>query len=106
MTLADVALPVDYHWGCRHALLFSADMAERLAAVHAEHGDPTVVPMPVALTDGRLMLTADVLTECGPGGLLAEMWAAADKAVLLPSVEVVPLDEALALLPPPDPMPG
>jgi hypothetical protein len=27
------------------------------------------------------------------------MWQAADKAILLPSVEVVPLAEALALLP-------
>jgi hypothetical protein len=32
------------------------------------------------------------------------MWQAADKAVLLPSVEVVPIGEALALLPPSPPI--
>jgi hypothetical protein len=52
------------------------------------------------MTDGRLMLSADLLTEVMPGGLLADMWAAADKAVLLPNVEVIPWGDAIALLPP------
>jgi hypothetical protein len=30
------------------------------------------------------------------------MWEAADKAILLPAVEVVPMADALALLPEPD----
>jgi hypothetical protein len=50
------------------------------------------------------MLCADVLTEVGPGGLLQGMWEAADKAMLLPAVEVIPWSEAVALLPP-DPPP-
>ena len=50
---------------------------------------------------GRLMLCGDILTEVMPGGLLADMWAAADKSVLLPSVEVIPWADAVALLPPP-----
>jgi hypothetical protein len=33
------------------------------------------------------------------GGLLHAMWAAADQEVLLPAVEVVPLADAVALLP-------
>lgn len=55
--------------------------------------------MPVALSDGRLMLSADILTAIEPGGWLHEMWENADKAVLLPNVEVVTIAEAVALLP-------
>jgi hypothetical protein len=99
MTLADVELPVSYEWGQDHALVFTAQLAERLAELHAQHGRPDCVAMPRALTDGRLMLTADILTAIEPGGWLHAMWEAADKAILLPAVEVVPLAEALALLP-------
>lgn len=106
MTLADVMLPVTYEWGRNHALVFSEEMATRLAELHGQHGNPAVVPVPLRLTDGRFMLTADVLTECVPGGMLADMWAAADKAILLPSVDVMPLDEAIRLLPPPEPFPS
>lgn len=99
MTLADVELPVTVEWGRSHALLFTAEMAGRLAAVHAEHGNSNCVPMPRPTTDGRMFLRADLLTEVMPGGLLHSMWEAADKAILLPGVEVVTLAEGLALLP-------
>lgn len=99
MTLAEVSLPITDAWGKAHALVFSPALAQRLSAVHAEHGDSRCVPMPRALTDGRLMLSADILTEVTPGGLLNAMWSAADQAVLLPSVEVIPWAEAVALLP-------
>lgn len=99
MTLQDITLPVTYDWGQQHALLFSPALAQRLAELHAEHGRPDCIAMPVTLTDGRLMLSADILTAIEPGGWLHEMWEAADKAVLLPSVEVVPIAEAMALLP-------
>jgi hypothetical protein len=55
--------------------------------------------MPRLLTDGRLMLSADVLTEIEPGGLLHAMWAAADQQVLGASVDVMPWADAVALLP-------
>jgi len=55
--------------------------------------------MPLTLTDGRLMLCADILTEVLPGGLLADMWAAADKEILGKEVEVIPWSDALLLLP-------
>jgi hypothetical protein len=51
------------------------------------------------------MLGADVLTEVRAGGLLAAMWSAADQAVLGASVEVIPWDDAVAMLPEPEPMP-
>ena len=100
MTLADVAFPVAYEWGVAHALVFTPALAGRLAQLHAEHGRPDCVAMPVALADGRLMLTADILTATEPGGYLHEMWQQADMSVLLPAVEVVPIADAVALLPP------
>ena len=99
MTLNDITFPVAYEWGTQHALLFTPALAQRLAELHAEHGRPDCLASPVLLTDGRLMLTADILTATDPGGYLHAMWEAADKAVLLPAVEVVPLAEAVALLP-------
>jgi hypothetical protein len=104
MKLADLTLPISYDDARQYALVFTPALAARLAELHAIHGSPVCVPVPRMLTDGRLMLCADLLTEVQPGGLLAEMWAAADKAVLLTSVEVMPWAEALAMLPPePDP---
>ena len=101
MTLADVSLPVTYEWGRAHALLFAPQLAARLAEIHAAYGSQKCVPMPATLTDGRLMLSADILTEVMPGGMLHAMWVHADQSVLLPSVEVVPIEEAMALMPQP-----
>lgn len=104
MTLADIALPVSYEYAQGYALVFAPSLAQRLAELHAKFGSPKCVPVPRTLTDGRLMLAADILTEVMPGGLLADMWAAADKAVLLPAVEVMPWADAVALLPPDPPL--
>jgi hypothetical protein len=101
MTLSDITLPVAYEWGREHALLFSPALAARLAELHSEYGRPDCIAMPRALADGRLMLSADILTAVEPGGWLHEMWEAADKATLLPAVEVVPIEEAMALMPKP-----
>ena len=98
MTLADIALPVTYEWGVGHALLFDAALAQRLAEVQAQHGDPRHVPAPRTLTDGRFMLTADILTECLPGGLVYGGFSQLD-AGRFDEIEVVPLAQALALLP-------
>lgn len=100
MTLADLPLPISYADAQGYALVFTPALAQRLAQMHAQYGDNRCVPMPRALADGRLMLAADILTEIEPGGLLHAMWEAADKTVLLPAVEVLPMAEALALLPP------
>lgn len=104
MTLGDLMLPISYEDARQYALVFTTQLAGRLAQLHAEHGSQKCVPMPRTLADGRLMLSADVLTEVGPGGLLEAMWEAADKAVLNQAVEVLPWAEAVALLPP-DPSP-
>jgi hypothetical protein len=99
MTLGDFSLPIAYEEARRWALVFTPPLAARLAELHAVHGHPACVPVPRAMTDGRLMLSADLLTEVVPGGMLHAMWQAADKAVLLASVEVIPWDDALAMLP-------
>lgn len=104
MTLGDVSLPITYQWGRGHALAFTTQLAGRLAELHAVHGSPNCVPVPRVMTDGRLMLSADLLTEIEPGGLLHAMWEAADQSVLAQAVEVLPWAEAVAMLPP-DPSP-
>ena len=104
MTLRDLPLPISYEDARQLALVFSPQLARRLAELHAIHGSPNCVPMPRTLTDGRLMLCADLLTEVMPGGLLHAMWAAADQATLLASVEDIPRADALAMLPPDPPM--
>ena len=104
MTLGEITLPIADTDAKALALVFTAQLAGRLAELHAEHGSANCVPVPRVLADGRLMLSADVLTEVGPGGLLEAMWAAADKNVLNAAVEVLPWADALALLPP-DPSP-
>ena len=104
MTLSDLTLPIVYEDAQHWALVFSSSLAQRLAELHALHGSPNCVLVPRMLTDGRLMLSADVLTEVMPGGLLHEMWQAADQAVLLASVEVIPWADAVALLPPDPPV--
>jgi hypothetical protein len=98
MNLSDVLLPVSYQWGVAHALVFGVALAQRLAAVQGQHGDPRHVPAPRMLTDGRYMLTADILTECLPGGLVYGGFSQLD-AGRFDEIEVVPLAEALALLP-------
>jgi len=99
MTLAELTLPISCDDCKGLALVFTPQLAGRLSELHLQHGSTNCVPMPRLLTDGRLMLCGDILTEVMPGGLLAGMWAAADQAVLLPSVTVMPWAEAVAMLP-------
>ena len=99
MTLGDLTLPISYADARQYALVFDVALAQRLAEIHAEHGSDKCRPVPRQMVDGRLMLSADVLTEVGPGGLLHAMWEAADKAILAQAVEVMPWADAVALLP-------
>jgi hypothetical protein len=103
MTLSDLTLPIGYADARKLALVFTPQLAGRLAQLHAVYGSPNCVPVPRVLTDGRLMICADVLTEVAPGGLLYEMWRHADQSVLLASVAVMPWADAVAMLPPEPP---
>jgi hypothetical protein len=105
MLLRDLSIPLDVDQARGLALVFAPALAARLGQLHAAHGSSNCVPVPSLLTDGRLMLCADVLTEVAVGGLLAAMWDAADQTVLGASVQVIPWDEAVAMMPTPEPMP-
>jgi hypothetical protein len=105
MLLRDLSLPILAEDARGLALVFAPALAVRLDQLHAAFGSTNCVPVPLPLVDGRLMLGADVLTEVRPGGLLAAMWSKADGAVLGASVEVMPWDAAVAMLPPPEPIP-
>ena len=104
MTLGDLTLPISYEEARGYALVFTPQLAGRLAELHGQYGSNKCRPVPRVMADGRLMLSADVLTEIEPGGLLHAMWAAADQSVLAQAVEVMPWAEAVAMLPP-DPSP-
>ena len=105
MLLRDLSLPISEADARGLALVFPPALAARLGQLHAAYGSTNCVPVPSLLTDGRLMLCADVLTEVKPGGLLAAMWGAADQSVLGASVEVIAWDAAVAMMPQPEPMP-
>jgi hypothetical protein len=104
MRISDLTFPIGLADSRQYALVFTPQLAARLAELHGQHGSTNCVPVPRTLTDGRLMLSADVLTEIEPGGLLHAMWQAADQAVLVAGVEVMPWADAVALLPPDLPM--
>jgi len=105
MLLRDLSLPISDADARGLALVFAPALAARLGQLHAAYGSTNCVPVPSMLTDGRLMLCADVLTEVRPGGLLAAMWGHADQNVLGASVEVIAWDDAVAMMPQPEPMP-
>lgn len=105
MLLRDLSLPITVPEARGLVLVFAPALAVRLGQLHAVYGSTNCVPVPSPLTDGRLMLCADVLTEIVPGGLLAAIWDHANQAVLGASVEVIAWDKAVAMLPPPEPMP-
>jgi hypothetical protein len=83
----------------QYALVFDASLAGALAAKWQQHGNTNCVPMPVTLTDGRYMLSADVLSEVHPGGLLHAMWAASDLQAIAAGTEVMPWADAVAMIP-------
>ena len=106
MLLRDLSLPISAAEDRGIALVFAPALAARLGQLHAAHGSTNCVPVPSPLTNGRLMLCADVLTEVRSGGLLAAMWSAADQTVLGAAVEVMSWDAAVAMMPPPESMPS
>jgi hypothetical protein len=103
MLLSDLTLPLP-HAECKDlALVYSYDVAVLLYNVQEEHGDPRHVPAGRQLTDGRWMLCGDVLSEVGEGGILAGGFAFVTPE-MMQQIEVIPLADALALLPPDPPL--
>lgn len=94
-------LPVSYDYGKQFAMVFSQELADRLAAVQAEHPQQFVAK-PVTLTDGRHMLCGDILSETA--GLYRVGFSKLD-AGRFNEISIMPLADALALLPQPEPEP-
>ena len=102
MTLADlITQPVSYESSRDLAIVLTPDQAATLGAVQAQYGNPNHVAAPVLLTDGRSMLCADLLTETGQGGLYAQGFAHLP-AELFAQVAVIPMADAIALIPQPE----
>jgi len=102
MTLADlISQPVSYETARDLAIVLTPDQAATLGAIQQQYGNPQHVAAPVPLTDGRLMLCADLLTETGPGGLYAQGFAHLP-AELFSQVQILPMADAIALIPPPE----
>lgn len=80
------------------ALVLSPALHDTLTAVQATLPERACVVQALPLTDGRWMLGADLLSEIGPGGLYADGFGRLPAAAF-PTVEVLPMSEALALRP-------
>lgn len=104
-TLAELLpfLPVSYEYGQQFGMVYSQELADRLEEVQAE--EPTqFIAKGVLLTDGRYLLTADILSEC-PLGLYRVGFGKLDPS-RFSEIEVMPIADALALLPQPEPEPA
>ena len=102
MTLADlITQPISYETAKELAIILTPEQAATLGAIQQQYGDPRHVAAPVPLTDGRLMLCADLLTETGPGGLYAQGFAHLPGDIF-PQVQILPMAEAIALIPQPE----
>lgn len=102
MTLADlITQPVSYETVRDLAIILTTEQAATLGAIQHQYGNPQHVAAPVPLVDGRLMLCADLLTETGPGGLYAQGFAHLP-AELFPQVAVIPMADAISLIPQPE----
>lgn len=98
MNLTDLLAgePLNYENAKQFALVFSAELADRLREVQRE--DAAAVAQPRQMSDGRFMLCADLLTEISSGGLYAEGFAKLNRERFV-EIEVVPWADAVAMLP-------
>ena len=106
MTLADLLpqLPLSAEYGRQYAVMFSASLRDRLIEVQQQYGSSSFSVFPAGpLTDGRYYHCADILSEVGLGGIYAAGFAHLDSS-RFDEIEVIPLADALALLPPEEPL--
>ncbi len=98
MTLAELTLPVPYADCKGLALVYDYATAAEWYTIQQEHGDPRHVAGGQQLTDGRWMMGGPLLSELYEGGILA--WALPHLTPeFMAAVEVLPLADAVALLP-------
>jgi hypothetical protein len=104
MLLSELTLPVPYD-DCKDlALVYSYEVAVQWYESQVEHGDRRHTFTGLALSDGRWMMYGDVLSELYPGGIIG--WALPHLTPeVMTQIEVVPMSEVAALLPPESPSP-
>lgn len=95
-------LPLPYDYAKQWGLVFAADLADRLAEVQAENPSQHYA-RPALLADGRYFLGGDLLSEV-PTGLYGAGFSHLDPS-RFDEISVLPIEDALALLPPDPPMP-
>jgi hypothetical protein len=99
MILSEISLPVLYADCKSLALVYPYEVAALWYTIQEQHGDPRHIGVGRQLTDGRWMMTGDVLSEICEGGILG--WAVPHLTPeITAQIEVVPLGEAMSLLPP------
>jgi hypothetical protein len=98
MTLSELTLPVPYAECKDLAMVYPYEVAVVWHTIQQEHGDPRHVATATQLTDGRWMLGGHLLSELYPGGIIG--WALPHLTPeFMAAVEIIPLADALALLP-------
>lgn len=98
MLLSELTLPVPYAECKDLALVYPYEVAVLWYTIQQEHGDPRHVGVGLPLSDGRWMMYAEVLSEMYPGGIIG--WAVEYLTPeIMAQIEVVPLADAIALLP-------
>lgn len=102
MTLADLTLPMPLA-DCKDlALVYSYEIAAALYDLQQSHGDRRHVCYGRPLVDGRWMIDGEILAMVGDGGIYG--WVSAHMTLgMMEQIDMVPLDEAKALLVPPEP---
>ena len=100
MNLSELTLPVPLAECKDLALVYPYEVAVALYQVQVEHGDTRHVPTGFPLTDGRWMMYGHILSEVGPGGILHGAFDYVTPEMMA-TVEIVPLADAVALLPAP-----
>jgi hypothetical protein len=96
-------LPVSYEYGQQWGLVFSTELADILAERQAENPQQFVAK-PVQLTTGDWLLCGDILSEV-PNGLYKVGFSKLDPA-RFDEISVMPIADALALLPVQEPEPA
>lgn len=98
MTLADIITqPVSYEATKELAIILTQPQAAILSEIQEQYGNPKHIADPVLLTNGKLMLCADLLTEIGENGLYASGFSHLPQN-LFNEVEVVSMIEAVDLI--------
>jgi hypothetical protein len=104
MTLSQLTLPVPYAVCKDLAMVYPYEVAVLWYTIQQEHGDSRHVATATQVTDGRWMLGGHLLSELYPGGIIG--WAIEYLTPeIMAKIEVVPLSEVAALLPPESPSP-